>query len=397
VPARLGRIDGLTVMTREEFLDAIDQAEPCEEPALRGPDDIAVLLFTSGTTGEPKAAVLRHTHLTSYVISTVEFMAADETDAILVSAPPYHVASVSGFLSNVYYGRRVVQLPSFDERKWVALARDEAVTNAMVVPTMLKRILDVLEEAGETLPALRALSYGGGMMPVPVIERALRVLPNVEFVNAYGLTETSSTIALLGPDDHREAISSGDPKVRARLGSVGKPLPTLEVDIRDEEGHPVPVGSSGEIWVRGEQVSGEYLNKRVLRPDGWFPTADGGHFDEEGFLYVEGRLDDVIVRGGENMSPGEIEEVLLEHPAIAEAAVCGIPSEEWGEVVAVAVVLESGHSCTSDEVCALVRTRLRSTRVPEYVEFRDELPYNEMGKLLRRVLKVELARKGQAE
>jgi fatty-acyl-CoA synthase len=288
-----------------------------------------------------------------------------------------------------------VQLPSFSEEAWVAAARDEAITNAMVVPTMLKRILDVMDRDGETLPALRALSYGGGMMPGAIIERALKLMPEVNFVNAYGLTETSSTIALLGPDDHREAIASTDPLVRRRLGSVGRPLPSLELEVRDDLGHEVPVGASGEIWVRGEQVSGEYLGRHALRPDGWFPTNDGGHLDEDGFLYVEGRLDDVIIRGGENMSPGEIEEVLLEHPAVAEAAVVGIPDEEWGEVVAAAVVLQHTHlDATTDELCAHIKDKLRSTRVPEYMEFRTELPYNEMGKLLRRGLKEELAKRG---
>jgi acyl-CoA synthetase (AMP-forming)/AMP-acid ligase II len=395
VPNRLGDIDGLTVMTRDEFLAKLDEVEPSDEPELADPEEIAVLLFTSGTTGEPKAAVLRHRHLFSYVISTVEFMGADEHDCALVSVPPYHIASISAFLTGVYGGRRVVQLPSFHEEEWVAAARDEAVTNAMVVPTMLKRILDVMERDGEKLPALRALSYGGGVMPVAIIERALRLLPNVDFVNAYGLTETSSTIALLGPDDHREAIASTDPAVRRRLGSVGRPLSSLELEIRDDLGHEVPVGASGEIWVRGEQVSGEYLGKRALRPDGWFPTNDGGHLDEDGFLYVEGRLDDVIIRGGENMSPGEIEEALLEHPAVAEAAVVGIPDEEWGEVVAAAIVLQHTHlDASPEELCAHVKERLRSTRVPEYIEFVTELPYNDMGKLLRRVLKEELAKRG---
>ena len=185
------------------------------------PDDTALLLFTSGTTGEPKAAVLRHKHLATYVISTVEFMAADEDEAALVSVPPYHVAGVSAVLSSVYAGRRVVYLPAFTADAWVATARDEQVTQAMVVPTMLGRILDVLERQDEALPALRHLAYGGGRMPVPVIERALAMLPHVEFVQAYGLTETSSTIAVLGSDDHREAVGE-HVSVRAPSARIGR-------------------------------------------------------------------------------------------------------------------------------------------------------------------------------
>jgi acyl-CoA synthetase (AMP-forming)/AMP-acid ligase II len=345
------------------------------------PDDVAVLLFTSGTTGPPKAAVLKHHHLSSYVLSSVEFMGAEEDEATLVSVPPYHVAGISAVLSSVYSGRRIVYLPQFSPEAWVDAARVEGITHAMVVPTMLGRILDVLDDQRDHLPDLRHLSYGGGRMPVAVIERAMRLMPEAGFVNAYGLTETSSTIAVLTPEDHREAFMSDDPDVRARLGSVGRPLPTLEVEVRD-----------GEVWVRGEQVSGEYLGRgSALTEDGWYRTNDAGRLDAEGYLFVEGRLDDVIVRGAENLSPGEIENVLLEHPAVADAAVVGVPSEEWGEAVAAAVVLHEGKRASEGELQAWVRDRLRSARTPERIEFRAELPYNETGKLLRRVLKEELS------
>jgi acyl-CoA synthetase (AMP-forming)/AMP-acid ligase II len=262
----------------------------------------------------------------------------------------------------------------------------------MVVPTMLGRILDVVEARGEKLPALLHLAYGGGRMPTPVLERALDLLPAVGFVNAYGLTETASTIATLGPEDHRAAFASDDPAIRARLGSVGRPLPTLELEIRDPDGKPVPAGERGEIFVRGEQVAGEYLGRSALTADGWFPTNDGGWLDEGGFLFVEGRLDDVIVRGGENMSPGEIEDTLLTHPAVAEAGVVGIPDDEWGETVAAAVVLNPGAEATVAELQDWIRARLRSSRTPTVIQFRAELPYNETGKLLRRVLRTELTR-----
>jgi acyl-CoA synthetase (AMP-forming)/AMP-acid ligase II len=353
-----------------------------------------VLLFTSGTTGEPKAAVLRHRHLVSYVLSTVEFMGAGPDEAALVSVPPYHVAGISAILSSVYSGRRVVQLETFAPDAWVAAARREAVTHAMVVPTMLNRILDVLERDGYALPALRHLSYGGGRMPTPVIERAMTLLPEVDFVNAYGLTETSSTVAVLDPDDHRVAFASDDPEVRRRLGSVGRPLPTLELEIRTADGRPAAAGVSGEIRVRGEQVSGEYLGGGTELDDGWFATKDGGHLDAAGFLFVEGRIDDVIVRGGENLSPGEIEEALLSHPAVAEAGVVGLPDREWGEQVAAVVVLNDRGRPSAAELQDWVRTRLRSSRMPARVEFRAELPYTETGKLLRRVLRDELGRPG---
>jgi acyl-CoA synthetase (AMP-forming)/AMP-acid ligase II len=297
---------------------------------------------------------------------------------------------VAAILSGIFSGRRIVYLPQFDADEWVRIVAQEGVTHAMVVPTMLGRILDAIEARGEGLPALTHISYGGGRMPAPVIERAMRLLPNVNFVNAYGLTETSSTVAVLGPDDHRDAFGSDDPGVRARLGSVGQPLPTLELEIRDPEGNPVAVGESGEIYVRGEQIAGEYLGRSALTDDGWFPTRDGGHLDEGGFLFVEGRIDDVIVRGGENMSPGEIEDVLLDHPAVSDAGVTGVPDDEWGEVVAAAVVLHPDQVVTVAELQAWVRERLRSSRTPVIIDIRVELPYTPTGKLLRRTLQEEL-------
>ena len=360
------------------------------------PDAVAVLLLTSGTSGPPKVAVLRHEHLVPYVISTVEFAAAGEDEAILVSVPPYHIAGISSVLTSVYAGRRMVQLPAFSPEAWVELAAAEAVTHAMVVPTMLGRILDVLDERRMSLPALRHLSYGGGRMPLPVVERAMQLLPGVDFVNAYGLTETSSTIALLDPEDHRAAMASEDSAVRARLGSVGRPLPSVELEIRDVDGVALPAGVSGEVWVRGEQVSGEYVSHRATTADGWYPTRDRGYLDAGGYLFLDGRADDVIVRGGENISPGEIEDVLLEHPAVADAAVLGVPDLEWGERVE-AVVVPAGAAPGEPELQEWVRARLRSTRVPARIHLRSALPSTETGKVLRRVLRDELAGAGVRE
>jgi acyl-CoA synthetase (AMP-forming)/AMP-acid ligase II len=399
VPPRVAPVRGLSLVPRSEFLERVAASPADATDWGASGESIAVLLFTSGTTGEPKAAVLRHRHLVSYIISTVEFMGADEDEAALVSVPPYHVAGMTAVLSSVYVGRRVLYLESFDPAGWVATAREERITHAMVVPTMLERILDVIEGEGaasEGLPTLRHLSYGAGRMPLVTIERALRLLPTVDLVNAYGLTETSSTIAVLTPDDHREAAASAEPEVRARLGSVGRPMPTIELEIRDADSQVLPAGVSGEIWVRGEQVSGEYLGRTATLDDGWFPTKDAGYVDQEGYLFIEGRLDDVIVRGGENLSPGEIEEVLRTHPAVVDAGVFGIPDAEWGEVPVACVVLSEGADATETILQAWVRERLRSSRTPARVEIRAELPYTETGKLLRRVLKAELLESRQS-
>jgi long-chain acyl-CoA synthetase len=193
-------------------------------------------------------------------------------------------------------------------------------------------------------------------------------------------------------------MASGDPKVRRRLGSVGKPLPTLELEIRGPNGEVLPAGVSGEIYVRGEQVSGEYLSKKVIRDDGWFPTNDGGHMDEDGYLYVEGRLDDVIVRGGENLSPGEIERVLHDHPAVADAAVVGAPDEEMGEKV-VAVIQpmdwDADHEALRSELMAYTRKNLSHVKAPRVIDFMQELPRHPTGKLYKRLIRDRYWGKGE--
>ena len=382
--------DNWVIQASSDFMNDVfdDTAVAVEDH--EDPSAVAVQLFTSGTTGTPKAAILRHEHLVSYILGSVEFMGAAEEDATLVSVPPYHIAGISAIMSNIYACRKVVLLPAFDAGEWLRLCAQNAVTSAFVVPTMLTRIIEELDGSDgdpRALTGLQSIAYGGGKMPVPVIERALKLFPEVSFTNAYGLTETSSTIALLDPDDHRTAVGHADPAVQARLGSVGKPLPSVEIEIRDEDGQSVLPGQPGEIYVRGPQVSGEYEGRSVLDADGWFPTRDAGYLDDQGYLYLSGRADDVIVRGGENISPGEIEDLLHQHPAIADTAAVGIASEEWGEAVALAVVEAPGHKLSEEEVRAYIREHLRSSRVPVAIHYAQELPYNETGKLLRRVVR----------
>jgi acyl-CoA synthetase (AMP-forming)/AMP-acid ligase II len=382
---RLAPDAGHRIRSRTAFLTAASPSatlSSADEPA----EGIAVQLFTSGTTAAPKAAILRHANLLSYILGTVEFGSAGDEEAALVSVPPYHVAGIAALLSSVYAMRRIVLLPAFDPDAWLKLAASERATHAFLVPTMLGRVIGRLDAGGAAdLSAMRAIAYGGGRMPSELIERALELFPRTAFTNAYGLTETSSTIALLGPDEHRDALASTDPDVRARLASVGRPLPTVQVEIRDEQGRPLPAGERGEIYVRGDQVSGEYRERSALDEAGWFPTRDAGWLDVEGFLFLAGRADDVIVRGGENISPGEIEDVLLTHAAIADAAAVAVSSTEWGEAVGIAVVVRPGSAAPGEEeLRSLVRSRLRSSRVPERIAYLDALPYNEMGKLLRR-------------
>jgi acyl-CoA synthetase (AMP-forming)/AMP-acid ligase II len=380
---RVPGADPARTVDRASLVEVPAEAPDVELPGFVDPEDVAVILYTSGTSGTPKAALLRHRHLTAYVIGTVEFAAAEEDQAALVTVPPYHVAGLANLLSNVYAGRRIIYLDAFEPAVWLDICRTQGVTQAMVVPTMLARIVSHLEDQPAALPSLRSLSYGGSRMPLPVLEKALELFEGVGFVNAYGLTETSSTIALLGPDDHA-AARAGDQLARKRLGSVGKLLPGIEAEVRDEDGTVLPAGEFGLVFLRGEQVSGEYASGSVLDEHGWFPTKDRGMVDDEGFLYIEGRADDTIIRGGENIAPAEIEDKLHEHPAIAEVVVVGVPDEEWGQRIAAVIVTVPGAEITSDEVQDFARQHLRSSKTPELVVFRHELPHTPTGKVLRR-------------
>jgi acyl-CoA synthetase (AMP-forming)/AMP-acid ligase II len=362
-------------------------------------ESAAVIIYTSGTTSAPKGVVLRHDNLVSYVIGSVEFGSAEPDDAALMCVPPYHIAAVSNVLTNLYAGRRLVVLDSFSPGRWLELVRAEGITNAMVVPTMLARLMDE-QDADRSVPTLRTLAYGGATMPPRVIERALEEWPHIGFVNAYGLTETSSTVSVLGPDDHRVAFAAGEPEVRARLHSAGRPIPGVEIEIRGADDTAVPPGVSGRVWVRGAQVSGKYdgvespATGGTSQPPGagggWFDTRDLGRLDRDGFLFIEGREDDTIIRGAENIAPAEIEDVLLRQPGVADAVVVGVPDDEWGQRIEAVVVPTRGTPLDGEQLRAEVRRRLRSSKTPDRIVVWDEIPRTATGKILRHEVRSEL-------
>ncbi|BBX40605.1 class I adenylate-forming enzyme family protein [Mycobacterium simiae] len=378
------------VMVADDFLAAARSAEPATE--FPDPESVAIVLFTSGTTSQPKAVELSHSNLTSYVTGTVEFDSAAAEDAALICVPPYHIAGVGAALSNLYAGRKMVYLPNFDANEWVRLINAEHVTTATLVPTMLDRVVTVLEAGGQQLPSLRNLAYGGSKVGLPLVRRALELLPGVGFVNAYGLTETSSTIAVLTPEDHRAALAASEPAAIRRLASVGRPVPGIEIEIRDEQGNALGPGATGELFVRGEQVSGRYTGiGSVLDENGWFPTKDIAMLDDEGYLFIGGRSDDTIIRGGENIAPAELEEVLVEHPHVRDVAVVGVEDPQWGQAIVAVVVPRPGAEPDPEELRAHVRKSLRGSRTPDRVVFRDELPTTPTGKVLRREIIEDLA------
>lgn len=371
---------GIDALLPDQWLDLTEIGR--DAPGEPTDDDPAAIIYTSGTTSEPKGVVLRHSNLVSYVLDSVEFASADPDDAALVSVPPYHIAGVANVITNLYAGRRAFTLDSFDAERWLSTVREQAITQAMVVPTMLARIIEA--DHDRSIPTLRSLAYGGAPMPSSLIERALAMWPDLDFVNAYGLTETSSTIAVLGPDDHRIAVAAREPDVRARLSSVGRPLPGIDIEIRDADGHPLAAGMPGRIHVRGPQISAEYAGVgRVVDDAGYFDTRDEGYLDEDGFLFIGGRTDDTIIRGAENIAPSEIEDVLLRHPDVLDAAVFGVPDEEWGQRIEAAVVARPG-GLTAESLQTYARSLLRSSKTPERFWFFDELPRTVTGKLIRR-------------
>ena len=379
---------GLAALSTDEWLaqTAVDRGEVSDPgEADSGEDAAAVVIYTSGTTSEPKGVLLRHENLVSYVLGSVEFASAGEEEAAVVSVPPYHIAAVANVITNLYAGRRTLVLESFTAGQWLRLVREEEVTSAMVVPTMLARIIDAAED--RSVPSLRSLSYGGAPMPAALIERALREWEQVDFVNAYGLTETSSTVALLGPADHRAALDSPDPAVRARLSSVGRALPGIELEIRGADGAVLGPGQPGRICVRGAQVSAEYAGLgRALDDQGFFDTRDDGFLDADGYLFISGRTDDTIIRGAENIAPAEIEDVLLRHPAVLDAVVFGVPDQEWGQRIEAAVVPRPETDLDPADLREFTLRALRSSKTPDRFWLLGELPRTETGKLLRRMV-----------
>jgi len=382
--ARLAEV-GIEIVELDAWLAEAATAEPLDDPAFDD-DEIAIVLYTSGTTSAPKAALLRHRHLMAYLLGSVEYAGAGPDEAVLISVPPYHIAGMANLLSNLFAGRRLVYLEHFTPEAWLDAAIEHRVTNAMVVPTMLARIVDTIEHGAPAPTTLRSLSYGGSKIASSVVERALAAFPDTGFVNAYGLTETASTIAVLGPDDHRAAVSSDDPEIRRRLSSVGQVLPMVEVEIRDDDGTVLPAEERGILYLRGEQVAGEYSTGSLLDDDGWFCTRDSAWLDTDGYLFIEGRADDTIIRGGENIAPAEIEDTLHRHPAIADACVVGVPDDEWGQRIAALVVAKPGVDVDVDDVREFVHSHLRGGKTPDLIEVTDTLPRTPTGKLLRRVV-----------
>jgi acyl-CoA synthetase (AMP-forming)/AMP-acid ligase II len=365
-------------------------AEPDESEAEIEEDDVSVLMYTSGTTSLPKGVMLSYHDFTAYVTANVEMADGTDRGTFLVCAPFYHIAGTTAMMTNLWAGRKMVVMPQFEARSWLELASKEHVTHAFVVPTMMKQVLDDPTFGKADLSSLTNLAYGGAPMPIAVIRRAIDAFPKtVGFVNAYGQTETTSSLTVLGPDDHRISGTPAEVELKLkRLNSIGKPLPDVEIKVRDDDNKFLPPGEVGEIIIRTPRIMKGYAGRKddMALPDGWRATGDLGWVDEDGYVFFAGRKDDMIIRGGENIAPAEIETVLMSHPAVEEAAVIGVPSVEWGQKVKAYVVLRPGEKADAADVQEFCRTRLASFKRPEQIEFIEALPKNALGKILRKEL-----------
>jgi acyl-CoA synthetase (AMP-forming)/AMP-acid ligase II len=356
-----GAVKALTAA--DVFVDAEVSAPPADDVA----DRDALILFTSGTTGLPKAIGITNGQLSARITGvTTPFQADVPPNVSLMTVPFFHVGGAIGMLGNLYAGNTYVVQDRFDAGEWLRLVQKHRVTSTFLVPTMLARILDHPDFAGTDLTSLVAIAYGAAAAPATLMRAALAAMPNVAFANVFGQTEMLGAYTTLLPDDHR------DPN---RVGSVGRPLPGVQVRVVDPDtGIDVEPGMVGELWVDGSQ--------NVV--EGWLHTGDLARQDRDGYIYPSGRLKDTINRGGEKFGPIEVEEAVRSHPAVRDVAVAGIADEEMGQRVGAAVVARA--PLTLEELREHCRELIAYFKLPERLVLVDAIPYNDTGKINRRRL-----------
>jgi long-chain acyl-CoA synthetase len=366
------------------FAATLAELEPSPDLADTAEDDTAVILYTSGTTGKPKGAELTHANLARNAdVSARTTSEIGAGDVVLGALPLFHsFGQTVAMNASLSVGACLTLVPKFDPGEALATMQRDGVTHFYGVPTMYGALLHHPERESFDTSSLRICITGGASMPVEVL-RGFEEAFGAKVMEGYGLSETSPVACSNHPDKERKA------------GSIGTPIEGVEMRVVDEDGEPVDQGEVGEIVIRGHNIMKGYWQ----RPDateeamrgGWFHSGDMARVDEDGYFYIVDRKKDLIIRGGYNVYPREVEEVLYEHPKIREAAVVGVPHDEWGEEIGAAVVLHEGEELSSEEVSAYVKDRIAAYKYPRVVWFLDELPKGPTGKILKREIEVPAA------
>ncbi|HWG62242.1 MAG TPA: long-chain-fatty-acid--CoA ligase [Streptosporangiaceae bacterium] len=371
----------------DEYERWLAAADPVTEPYRSAPEDSFLQLYTSGTTGWPKGAMLTQRSMTAHTRAVAPAYAMDQSTINIVAMPLFHVGGTSWALGSMSVGGRTIIVREVIPSALLGIIESREATHAFFVPAVVQTLLADPAQARSALRSLKVLAHGGSPMPAPLMERTLSVLPAIPLYSVYGMTETSGVFCLLGPDEHRD---QGRAYLRA---SAGRPLPGNELRVVDPAtGTDVTPGEVGEFWVCSEQVMGGYWNmpeatREAITPDGWLRTGDAGRVDDEGYLYIEDRVKDMIISGGENVYPAEVERVLRQHPDVAEVAVIGTPDEKWGETVKAVVVPADGAAPDEAALIAFTRARLAHYKCPTSVAMVPALPRNPTGKVLKRQLR----------
>ncbi|HEY2068621.1 MAG TPA: long-chain-fatty-acid--CoA ligase [Rhizomicrobium sp.] len=349
-----------------------------------GPDDDVIQLYTSGTTGHPKGVQLTNANYFAVFecLGSMPIGNYEPDDVVLIAMPFFHVAGVNIGLLSLAQGAHGVVLGNIDPAEILRLIRDKRITYAFLVPAVILFLLQHPDRAKTDFSSLKNVSYGASPISDDVLLRAQQTF-GCSFLQVYGLTETTGGGTFLVPEDHDPA--------RGKLRSCGKPAPGHDIRIVDDQDRSLPAGEVGEIVIRSANVMKGYWNQaaatRSAIRENWFHTGDAGFFDEDGYLYIHDRVKDMIVSGGENIYPAEVENALFGHPGIADAAVIGVPDDKWGEAVKAIVVRKEGFSPEPADIIAWARERIAGYKLPKSVDFADAIPRNPSGKVLRRELR----------
>jgi long-chain acyl-CoA synthetase len=352
-----------------------------------GDDELAGIFYTGGTTGRSKGVMLSHRNLTSNARNMLAEGMAGEDTVYLNVAPMFHLANAAAMYMHFLAGGSHAVLRAFTPERLAQTIERYKVTDVLLVPTMIQMFVDDPSTGKYDLSSLRGIVYGASPISEALMDRAIQKLPTTKFMQAYGMTELSPCATILHWKDH---IGEGRAKGRHRSG--GRPAIMVDVRIVDADDAPVPPGVVGEIVVRGETVMMGYWERpeetRKAVVDGWMHTGDGGYMDKDGYVYVVDRIKDMIISGGENVYSAEVENCIAQHPAVAQCAVIGIPSEQWGESVHAVVMRKPGASVTADDVIAFCKERIAGYKCPRSVKIQDEmLPLSGAGKILKRDLR----------